>query len=191
MKNEQPANRATPPDGKAPAEELGAGSLDKVRDILFGAQVRDADRRFARLEERIAKESTELKDDVRKRLGVLEQFVKQEVESLADRLKTEHEARSDADKDLSRELRDTSKDVEKKFGHVDDQLARVQRDLRQQLLDAQQKLGDEIQRQSQENLARLTREAAELRTDKVDRAALAAMLTEIAMRLTNELTPGE
>ena len=74
---------------------------------------------------------------------------------------------------------------------MDDQLARVQRDLRQQLLDAQQKLSDEIQRQSQENLARLTREASELRSDKVDRAALAAMLTEIAMRLTNDLTPGE
>ena len=191
MKNEQPANRATPSDGKAPADELGAGSLDKVRDILFGAQVRDADRRFARLEERIAKESTELKDDVRKRLGVLEQFVKHEVESLAERLKTEHEARTDADKDQSRELRDTSKGFEKKFGHVDDQLARVQRDLRQQLLDAQQRLSDEIQRQSQENLARLTREASELRSDKVDRAALAAMLTEIAMRLTNDLTPGE
>jgi len=64
----------------------------------------------------------------------------------------------------------------------------VQRELRQQLLDAQQKLGDDIQRQSQDNLARLASEASELRTEKVDRSALAAMLTELAMRLTSELT---
>ena len=191
MKNDQNANppRPAPGDGKVPADELGAGSLDKVRDILFGAQVRDADKRFARLEERIAKESAELKDDVRKRLGVLEQFVKHEIESLADRLKAEHEARTDADKDLSRELRDTSKANEKKFGQVDDQVARVQRELRQQLLDTQQKTSDEIQRQAQEIMARVARESSELRNDKLDRTGLAAMLNEMAMRLTNDL-PG-
>jgi len=187
MKNEQPAN-ATRPDGKAPVDDLAGASLEKVRDILFGAQVRDADRRFGRLEDRINKESADLKEDVRKRLGVLEQFVKRELESLAERIKAEHEARTDADKDLSRELRDQTKAAEKKFGQIDDQLARVQRELRQQLLDAQQKLGDDIQRQSQDNLARLASEASELRTEKVDRSALAAMLTELAMRLTSELT---
>ena len=185
MKNEQPATAARP-DGKT--DDLAGASLDKVRDILFGAQVRDADRRFARLEERMQKESAELKEDVRKRLGVLEQFVKRELESLADRIKTEHEARTDADKDLSRELRDQAKAAEKKFGQIDDQVGRVQRELRQQLLDAQQKLGDELQRQSQENLARLASEAAELRTEKVDRSTLAAMLTALAMRRTSART---
>lgn len=187
MKNEQPANG----DGKAAAvDEQSAGSLDKVRDILFGAQVRDADRRFARLEERLTKESTELKEDVRKRLSVLETFVQHELESLAERLKTEHEARTDAIKDLAREWRDAAKASEKKFGHIDDQIARVQRELRQQLLDTHQKIADEIQRQAQEGSARLAREASELRADKIDRAALAAMLTEMAMRLTDELSAG-
>lgn len=186
MKNEAHANG----DGKLAVDE-GAGSLDKVRDILFGAQVRDADRRIARLEERISKEAAELKDDVRKRLSVLEQFVKNEVESLADRLKTEHDARSDAVKDLARELRDGAKAAEKKFGQVDDQVARVQRELRQQLLDTQQKITDEIQRQAQDGAGRLAREAAELRNDKIDRAALAAMLTEMAMRLTDDLAEAD
>lgn len=174
-------------DAKAP-DELGAASLDKVRDILFGAQVRDADRRFVKLEERIAKDNAELKDDVRKRLAVLEQFVKQEFESLADRLKQEQNARTEADQELTRELRDASKAAEKKFGQVDDHVAKVQRELRQQLLEAQQKIGDEIERQAQDSSSRLAREASELRQDKLDRTALAAMLNDIAMRLTNEST---
>ena len=184
---QEPTNAKASADGKV-TDELSAGSLDKVRDILFGAQVRDADRRFAKLEERIAKESAELKEDVRKRLGVLEQFVKHEVESLADRLKDEHEARTDAEKELARELRDASKAAEKKFGQVDDHVAKVQRELRQQLLEAQQKIGDEIQRQAQEGATMLARESGELRQDKVDRTALAAMLNELAVRLTNEST---
>ncbi len=185
MKNDQHKNGG---DGKATLDDPTAGSLDKVRDILFGAQVRDADKRFARLEERLTKEAADLKDDVRKRLGVLEQFVKHELESLAERLKGEHEARTDAVKDLQRELRDASKANEKKFGQIDDQAARVQRELRQQLLETHQKITDEIQRQAQEGMTRLARESSELRADKVDRGALAAMLTEMAMRLTDELT---
>src|SRR4051812_46557361 len=101
-------------NGKAAVEEVAAGSLDKVRDILFGAQARDADRRLARLEERIAKENADLKEEVRKRLGTLEVFVKREFESLADRLKTEHDERADADKELSRDLRESSKANDKK-----------------------------------------------------------------------------
>jgi hypothetical protein len=188
MKEE--AVRAATGNGKASPEDPAAGSLDKVRDILFGAQVRDAERRFARLEERIAHETAALSDDIRKRLAVLEQFVKHEVESLADRLTAEHQARTDADKDLSRELRESSTAAEKKFGQVDDQVARVQRELRQQLLDVQQKLSDDIRQQAQDGQARLARESSELRNDKVDRAALAAMLNDLAMRLTGDLTAG-
>jgi hypothetical protein len=39
-----------------------------------------------------------------------------------------------------------------------------------------------------EVLAALARETGDLRTDKVDRAMLASLLNEMAMRLGNELT---
>ena len=40
-------------------------------------------------------------------------------------------------------------------------------------------------------LARLAQESHELRVDKADRATIAALLQEVALRLTNELTlPG-
>ena len=51
------------------AEGVAGGNLDKVRDLLFGGQMRDFDRRFARLEERLIKETADLNDDVRKRLA--------------------------------------------------------------------------------------------------------------------------
>ena len=173
-------------DGKA-VEDLSAGNLDKVRDILFGGQARDNDRRFQRLEERLAQETADMKDEVRKRLAALETFVKQETAALAERIKTEQDERTDATKDLAREARDMAKAFEKKTGQIDDQLSRSQRELRQQMLEVQQHLTDDLRQKVDEVIARLTMEAADLRHEKTDRTDLAAMLTEMAMRLTNDL----
>lgn len=189
----QPAVKSAPVgDGKVQAsEDLGGGNIDKVRDILFGGQMRDYERRFSRLEERLMQETAEMKEDVRKRLAALEQFVKQETESLADRIKTEHDERTDATKDLSREAREAAKAFEKKTGQLDDQIGKVQREARQQILELHQRMSDDLRQRIDEVLARLTQEAAELRSDKTDRATLASLLTEMAMRLTNELSiPG-
>ena len=178
-------------DAKGAADEAGVGNIDKVRDILFGGQMRDYERRFAKLEERLARDIVEIKDDVKKRLAALTEFVKHETETLAGRIKTEHDERTDATKELSRELRDASKAFEKKTGQIDDQITRTQRELRQQLLDLNKQLTDEIGRKADEVLARLAQESGELRADKADRATIAALLQEVALRLTNELTlPG-
>ncbi len=184
-------NVSPKPDGKVPVpEDGGAGNLDKVRDILFGGQARDIDRRFQRLEERLLKETADLKDDVRKRMSALEQFVKQEAASLADRIKTEHDERTDATKDLARDAREAAKAFEKKTGQLDDQVGRVQRELRQQILDARQSLTDDLRQKIDDVMLRLSQESADLRTQKTDRAALAALLTDMAMRLSNEPDAG-
>ena len=183
-------NGGAKPDGKAPVDDMSAGNLDKVRDILFGGQARDYDRRFQRLEERLLKETAELKDDLRKRLATLEQFVKQETASLADRIKTEHDERTDATKDLARDAREAAKAFEKKTGQIDDQVGKVQRELRQQILDARQSLTDDFRAKIDDVLLRLSQESSDLRNEKTDRATLAALLTDMAMRLSSEADGG-
>ncbi len=191
--NDRPQTKAkSTSDSKGGSpDEGGVGNIDKVRDILFGGQMRDYERRFAKLEERLARDTAELKDEVKKRLTALTEFVMNEAETLSGRIKTEHDERTDATKELSRELREASKAVDKKTGQLDDQITRAQRELRQQLLDLNKQLTDEIGRKANEVLARLAQESHELRTDKADRATIAALLQEVALRLTNELTlPG-
>lgn len=167
-------------------EQASGASLEKVRDILFGVQMRDYDKRFARLEERLAKDIADLKDDVKKRLTALEGYVKKEVESLEDRIKAEQDGRTEQIKDVHREMKDNAKAFEKKTSSLDDQLAKSQKDLRQQLLDQNKRLSDEIREKTAEVLAALEKEAQELRTEKADRTALASLFTEVAMRLSNE-----
>lgn len=177
--------QAAKKEPKGPADETG-GNIDKVRDILFGGQMRDYERRFVRFEERLAQETAELKEDMRKRLTALEQFVKQETAATADRIKAEHDERAGAVKDLSREMREGAKAVEKKTGQLDDQIEKLQRELRKQILELHKRLTDDIRQKIDDVLARLGQESADLRNDKADRAVLAAILNEMALRLSGE-----
>ncbi len=174
-------------------DPASGASIDKVRDILFGGQMREFERRFTRLEERLLKETTDLRAHVKSRLEALEAFSKKESESLADQIKAEKDSRVEALTGLSRELKDTAKSFERRATTADDQQARGQRELRQQILEQGQKLSDEIRKRTEEVVAALGREAQQLRTDKADRANLAALLTEMALRLTGdfELPDGE
>jgi hypothetical protein len=176
--------RAVDPDA------AGGGNLDKVRDLLFGGQMRDYERKFARLEERLAQETAELREDVKKRLAALEAYVRAEVDSLSDRLRSEQETRAGATQDLGRELRDTAQQFVQRASQLDDVVARNQRDLRQQLHAQRQELGEDLRLRVEEVLARLAQEAQELRSDKTDRRALAALLTEMALRLSGDLPAG-
>ena len=45
------------------AEQTGA-SVDKIRDILFGSQMRDYDKRFTRLEERLSQDAITLREEL-------------------------------------------------------------------------------------------------------------------------------
>jgi hypothetical protein len=187
----QTAQAATALDARrmqlSPGGDQG-NNLGKVRDILFGSQMRDYDKRFVRLEERLLKVSAEMKEDLRRRFDSLETYVKHEVELLTDQIKTEHSQRAETLATLSRELKDASSDLDKKLAQLDGQTAKTQRDLRQQILEQSKNLSDEIQQRYEEMSAVVDQSVQELRTDKTDRNTLADLFTEVAMRLNNEFT---
>ena len=168
--------------------ELREGAnVDKIRDILFGANMREYEKRFARLEERLTKSSEALREDLKKRFDALESFVREEMESLSQRLKAEKAERAESLKELTRESRDSSKTLEKKLSHVEEQLAGAQGDLRARILEQSKTLGEQIQKTKEELESALEREAETLRNDKTDRAALADLFTELSLRLKGEL----
>jgi DNA anti-recombination protein RmuC len=189
--NKQTAEE-TPTDGRdtqpmaSATEELGGGNIDKIRDILFGVQMRDYEKRFARLEERLLKESSDLREETKKRFDSLELYIKHEMEALTERLTAEQNARTESLEQLSQGVKDTFRAFDKRAAGMDEQSAKGQRELRQQILEQSKNLSDEIRQKHGELLAALDREANELRVDKTDRSALAALFTELAMRLNND-----
>ena len=148
--------------------------------------MRDQEKRFSRVDERIAKETGDLREEVRKRLDSLEAYVKKEVQSLLERIRNEHEERDEAVKELAQTHKESAKAADKRLSQLDDRLAGAQRDSRQELLDQSKTLRDEIRQSEGSVTAALERSTGELRTEKLDRGALAGLLTEMALRLTGE-----
>ena len=163
-----------------------SGNVDKIREILFGGQMRDYEKRFTRLEERLLKESADLREENRRRFDALETFVNKEFAALGNRLQSEQQNREGSVQTVSRELHDAIKALDGKLTQFYNQNAETQHDLRQQLLDQSKNLNEEIRRKYDEVSAKLERELAELNHEKTDRASLAALFTEVALRLNNE-----
>jgi len=170
--------------GLDPAE---GGNLDQIRDILFGAQSRDLEKRIARLEDRLTRDTTDLRDDIRRRFDAIELYARKEFEALEDRLKAEQSERSSAIDSVVRAFGDTTKSLERQSAQVDDHAAKGQRDLREQILDRSKSLAEDIRRTSESLSAALERRFDTLEHEKADRSAVAALLSEMAMRLTSDL----
>ena len=167
--------------------EPDIGNIDKIREILFGGHMRDYDRRFSRVEEQLIKESLELREDTRKRFEALEAFVKAEFAALTDRLQSEQRTRDDGVSGLWRGVHESSQALSAKLVEAQEQTARAHSELRQQILSQSRDLNDEMRRKQEEVTALIQREVADLNHGKTDRSSLATLLTEMAMRLNNDL----
>ena len=166
-------------------------NVDRIRDILFGSQMRDYEGRFQRVEERLGREAQELRADVQKRLEALEVFMKGEGESMSNRVKTEQWERSQAMEKLGRELAETAKRLDEKLGGLDEQRGNEIRDLRHQLLEQSKALSNEIREKHDQLKAGLEHEAGQIRGAMTGREALAEMLSEVSLRLKGEFrVPG-
>lgn len=160
-------------------------SLSKVRDILVGSQMRELDKRFSRLEERLIKECSDLRNETRKRLDTLENYIKEEADSLSFRAKNEQVKRDEAVKAINEEQRKLAESLEQKMAEIDEQASKTQRELRQQIFSQSQTLHDDIRQKYEEIVALLERETYELKNEKTDRNQLAALFSELALRLNS------
>ena len=167
----------------------GVESLEKVRDILFGSQVRESAKRFSELEQRQQKSASALRAETKGRLDALESYLSKEVESVLGRLKAEQAERTEAVKGLAGELKKTAKAVEAGIQQLGARATQAQRNLHKELLDQSKALRDEVQSAHQEMRTLVDGMCQELRAGKVDRSALAELFSELALRLAEE--PGK
>jgi hypothetical protein len=167
-------------------ETSGAGNIEKIREIPFGARMRDYEARFLRLEERALKESEEIKQEIRNRSAALERLVRDEIQVLTDRFKAEREEREADIASTTAQFTESVRSLERKNTQLDDKNAESQRDIRRQIFEHSNNLSEQIRHQHEE-LARLVEQRfEELRDSKTDRAALAGLLVELATRLTSQ-----
>jgi len=172
------------PDGA----ETGA-SVDKIRDILFGSQIKNYEARFARLEENLVRETVELKESMRRRFDSLEGFFKSETEALAARLRAEREERTDREQSLDRDMKAAHDELGRKIHNLDASSAEAHSGLRKELMAESHKLIEEIGQRYDRLRSLLENRVGELRHLKTDRAVLAALLADMATKIGEDSQP--
>ncbi len=188
MSNAEERNEAID-SGEAPDAQ---GNVDKIRDILFGGQMRDYERRFEALEKRIVSENRRLADDLTARFEQLDKFMRAEFEAHTERLAAERKERVSDFEDQANQLAESRKALENKIADVDDSLASAAQDIRNRLHEQGGELLELIRRSKEELSVSLNEETSRLSNDKVAREDLAALLQEVALRLNREFDlPGE
>jgi len=167
-------------------EITDAGSMDKIRDILFGNQARDYENRFAGMEEQLAREIGSLKEELAGRIDALESYVKQEIKDINARIKTEADERAESDRKIQAQLNDAVETLNKKLVAEEEKLALKSSELREQILAQSKQLSAEILSKYEQAELSLKQAATRLDDAKVNRSDLSGFFLDIAMRLSGD-----
>jgi type I site-specific restriction endonuclease len=163
--------------------------VDKIRDLLFGSQMQDYDRRFSMLEERFLQRFREIESEAARNLSSFESSAKKQMESLAAELREEKDLRTDADKEIERTQREHNDMVEKRLRSTSEQLGRLERDQADRLTQEVQSLREEIKRKHEDIQRTIEKMFAELSNVKTDRNLLAGLFVEVARCLNQDVSP--
>ncbi|PPQ30595.1 hypothetical protein CCS01_18935 [Rhodopila globiformis] len=173
-------------NGQIPGSEAAVG-VDKIRDLLFGNQMQDYDRRFSKLEERFLQRFKDIEADTARNLGAFESNSKKQIESVSTQLREEKDQRVDAEKGIERTMRDQNEGVEKRLRAISDQLSRLEREIGDRLTQEVQSLRDEIKRKHEDTNHTIEKMFAELSSVKTDRNLLAGLFVEVARCLNQDI----
>jgi hypothetical protein len=171
-----------------PVAEAQPESLDKVRDILFGGQMRAVESRLHGLEERLRSEADAMRADFAKQVESLDGFIRSEVQLLGERLAAERSKRTEELKSLAAEIKEALRALEKRHVRLEEATNMADAALRDQLLLQSKAASTELTRLGERLTAELKRSHHELKSTKTDSAALAGFLSELAARVGG--TPG-
>lgn len=167
------------------------GSVDKIRDIIFGRTMRDYERRFSELEQRIANDNRRMSDDLSARFEQLDSYMRKEFSLHAERAAAERKERTEAHERQSEALGDASKALADKIADVDESLAVAAQEIRGRLHEQTTELLELIRRAKSDLGQSIREESTRLREAKVEREDLAALLQDLAMKVSRDPADGD
>lgn len=179
-------SKPDPKSAKKPAAaEATPESLEQVRDILFGGQMRTVETRLKSIEERLSREQESMRAEFAKRVADLDAFARKETQALHERVAAESDARVAALKSLLADIKDAQKAMDKRHAKLEQETSLSDAELRDQLIAQAKAASAELAKVHDRLRAELTKSVDDLQHAKTDRASLAAMLADVAARLAD------
>jgi hypothetical protein len=179
---------AASPGTNGPAPESPPESLDQVRDILFGGQMRMVDARLQGLETRMQQEQASMRAEFSRGIAEVDEMTKKGIAQLNDGLATERSKRADDLKALSGDMKELVRNLERRHQSLEEAASLADAELRDHLFKQSTAQSADLARTAAGLSQQLDRVATQLQTEKLDTSALASGLTDLVSRLTSKGT---
>ncbi len=162
----------------------GSGAhVDQIRDIIFGDTMRQYEERFAVMERKLNSMTSNLSNDLDRRLERIEVILRKEVDKLKERLTKDREKSTLEAKARKQAMDELEGHVEGRLEELDGELTKEYQVLQSAVSDHSEavvQMIDETRYQLDEAIAK---QAEALDNDKISRSDLAQMFTEFAKHL--------
>ncbi len=158
-------------------------NVDKIREILFGANMREYEQRFANLEQRLIAENEKLGEFIEKRLTGIATATQRELAGLAARIEDQQRSLASLDEANRSEFAGLNHQLEERLGDLNELLGKESQALRNDLTEQYSEIVGLV-RKTRESLSdELDQKSGRLEGAKLDREGFAAMLVDMAGRL--------
>lgn len=175
------------PTDAAAATPQALDDLNKIRDILFGAQVLEQTQRAARLEETMARMGAELSREMDLRFQALDASLNKHVADLTAKLAREADSRLGALTAVREEMAELGKSLSSATALLSDHTKQEQADVRRSLTEHYERLLQELHQRNDALTAKMEQALSELRSEKVTRATLAELFVKSAQSLAGTI----
>ncbi len=159
------------------------GNIDQIRDIIFGAQLREYDNRLSKIESDALLAQQDTRDRIEKLRSTLEAELRSAVESLEKKLRSYNTANQEESSELRQQIDRVSKKFSSSLQALDEAVDRQFDATRNDLSDTKGKLQGEINALRDLVFEELERRLSQVQEKKASRDDLADTLFELGMRI--------
>ncbi len=163
------------------AEEAAAtdSKVEKIREILFGAQIRDLEIRMSQMEDRLSKKIAQVREHHDSQLARLEAFVRMELNALSERYQRIVEDLDGKLQAIEEIKEDVPQDLAGRVESLDRRLSEVAREVHGRFDKQADDLLNKLSGVRDELMNLVVREGHKFLEDETFRDALAAMLADL------------
>lgn len=159
------------------------GNIDQIRDIIFGAQLRDYDNRLGKLEADVSSIQREMRDRTEQIRTSFTTELKSAVDAIEKKLKSSNLTHHEECADLRQQVDRLNRKFTSSLQSLDETLDAQTSSLRNELAQTKNQLQDDAVSLKGLVLEELEKRFAQLRDTKVAREDMAEVLFEMGMRL--------
>lgn len=157
--------------------DMETGNLNQIREILFGAQVRQYNEQFLRLESHVNEEMKQMRREMADQFADMKKMLGQINADMTERLNVEKQQRVGSHSELSNKLQETSKALQSLINQGEQEI--------KALMETQLSgLRKDMDEQHQTAVKSTERMVSELRSQKANSEDLSSLFAEISSRLS-------